>query len=64
MGYTNPLSLQLTLSEDSPSDLRFLSSGTMLYTAAVLPEFTAKLTYENTLDLYHYDSGNLLVTTV
>lgn len=64
LGYTNPLSLQMMLSKDSPSDLRFLSSGTMLYTAAVLPEFTSKLTYEDTLDLYHYDSGNLLVTNV
>ncbi len=60
LGYSNPLSANLTWSSVNDPSITFSSSGSLDFSAGLVPSITSALTYSTSFELYNYTSGNVL----
>ena len=60
LGYSNPLSANLTWSAVSDPAITFTSSGSLDFSAGLVPSITDALTYSQSFELYRYTTDNVL----
>jgi len=60
LGYSNPLSADLTWSAVADPSITFSSSGSLDFSAGLIPSITDALTYSKSFELYKYTTDNIL----
>jgi hypothetical protein len=63
LGYQNPVGLDFVLKKGADPSLKINSAGKLTYGAELLPDLTDALSFSDVLDIYNYESENLLAPT-